>query len=100
MVTFHPKRHSGKLWKIISKSLHFLSYVGLYLFGKKLKEIILNAHKPKKRSEQHIANSTNTPFKLGVLIRSTDHSSCHHSVVKRFFVGTIFEGGGGVTSMT
>ena len=44
MVTFHPKRHSGKLWKIISKSLHFLSYVGLYLFGKKLKEIILNAH--------------------------------------------------------
>ena len=82
MVTFHPKWHSGKLWKVIYN-------VGLYLFGKKLNEIILNAHTPKKDQNNisPIAHKHQHPFQIGgvdKIISVWLHSSCHHSVVKRF----------------
>ena len=59
-------------WKIIYKSLHFLSYVGLYLFGKKLKEIIINEHTPKEDQNNisPIAHKHHHPFQIGMLIRS------------------------------
>ena len=61
-------------WKIIYKSLHFLSYVGLglYLSGKKLKEIIINEHTPKEDQNNisPIAHKHQHPFQIGMLIRS------------------------------
>ena len=51
-------------WKTLEnyiKKFTFLSYVGLYLFDKKLKEIILNAHKPKK-DQNNISPIAPTPL--------------------------------------